>query len=91
MTEIAPSAAPPNALTMWTDGRRIFIELPSTIGPVVLAFPLSTGGLSKALSILSEHKVEYAGAPYVPGRKLVGSANQHDSAHRALVKLGLIR
>ena len=47
MSTLAPSAAPANALTIWTDGRRVFVELPSPKGPVVLAYLYTEGGLSK--------------------------------------------
>lgn len=92
MTDIlAPSAAPTNALLIWTDGRRVFVELPSPNSPVVLAYSYTDGGLSKALALLGAHKVDYACTPILPGRKLLGTANQHDSAQRALARLGHLR
>lgn len=91
MSTLAPSAAPANALLIWTDGRRVFVELPSPKGPVVLTYLYTEGGLSKALALLGANKADYACTPVLPGRKLLGTANQHDSAQRALAKLGLIR
>ena len=48
----APSAAPANALLIWTDGRSIYVELPSkaNVPPCIITYRLSEGGLSKALA-----------------------------------------
>lgn len=46
----APTAAPPWAATMWSDDHAIYIEFPVKGGPpYVTEFPLSEGGLAKAL------------------------------------------
>lgn len=62
MTSLAPSAAPANALKMWADNARIYVELPGS-PPHILAFAYSEAGLSKALAILRQRKFEYAGEP----------------------------
>ena len=51
----APSAAPPNAIPLWTDGRSLFAELPGPSGPVVLRYPLTTSGLSSALGLVDRY------------------------------------
>ena len=49
----APSARPPNALPVWTDGRSLFTELPGPDSrPIVIRYPLTTPGLSSALSLI---------------------------------------
>ena len=60
----APSAAPPNALLIWTDGRSIYVELPSkpNVPPCIITYRLSEGGLSKALALLGKH-ADVAGTP----------------------------
>jgi hypothetical protein len=54
------SAAPPNALRMWRDASRIYVELPGSPGndPYIIAYLFSEGGLSKALALLP-HGPEY--------------------------------
>lgn len=51
----APSAAPPNAIPVWSDGRSLFTELPGPHGPIVLRYPLTTSGLSSALGLIHRH------------------------------------
>lgn len=92
----APSAAPPNALLMWTDGRSVYVELATkpNVPPVILAFRLSEAGLSKALALLCKH-ADVAGEPQIvppPKRKdYVGSVAQHSLAESILRKKGIIR
>lgn len=63
----APSAAPINALRMWTDGRDIYVEIPSKgeCACAVFRFPLHEQGLWRALHLLQSHSYEYAGEPYL--------------------------
>ncbi|MGH7239635.1 MAG: hypothetical protein ACRECH_08365 [Nitrososphaerales archaeon] len=58
MPDLAPTAAPINALKCWTNGRSIFVELP---GPWVTSYPLTEGGLSRALSLLVTQKYDFGG------------------------------
>ena len=58
---LADSAKPLNPLSMWTDGRWIFIELPSKTLPCIIKFALHEGGLWRALNVLREHSFEFAG------------------------------
>ena len=63
--KVADTAAPPWAVRMWSDNRNVYAELPGVNGPVVMAFAISTGGLSKALNLLSgRHDKEGHGVPY---------------------------
>ena len=93
----APSAAPANALLMWTDGRSVYVELATkpNVPPVILAFRLSEGGLSKALALLGKH-ADVAGTPTLsaPVRRAkdyVGSVAQHALAESILRKKGIIK
>ena len=93
----APSAAPANALLMWTDGRSIYVELPSkpNVPPCIITYRLSEGGLSKALSLLGKH-ADIAGTPQVsiPVRRVkdyVGTVAQHAMAESILRKKGIIK
>lgn len=61
MTTLDSSAAPSNALRMWADNVRIYVELPGS-PPHILAFTYSESGLSKALSLL-RRPYEFGGEP----------------------------
>lgn len=73
---LAPSA-PPNALRVWTDGTRIFIEIPGKTAPYITAFPFSERGLSEALNLFREHKqsapspAQQAGARKLSSRRSI--------------------
>lgn len=93
----SPTAAPANALLIWTDGRSIYVELPSkaNVPPCIITYRLSEGGLSKALSLLGKH-ADIAGTPQVsvPVRRVkdyVGSVAQHALAESILRKKGVIK
>ena len=93
----APSAAPTNALLMWTDGRSIYVELPTreNVPPCIITYRLSEGGLSKALSLLGKH-ADVAGTPQVSvpvrqAKDYVGSVAQHALAESILRKRGIIK
>ena len=92
----APSAAPANALLMWTDGRSIYVELPTAQGkpPCVLSFCLAEQGLSKALAILCKH-ADIAGEPVVvapmPRKDYVGTVAQHSLAEAILRKMRVVK
>lgn len=60
MSSVSPSpalsAAPANALLIWTDGRSIFTELPGpNARPHVIRYPLTSSGLSSALGLIRAH------------------------------------
>ena len=56
-SDICAERRPANALLIWTDGRSIYVELPSkaNVPPCIITYRLSEGGLSKALSLLGKH------------------------------------
>ena len=93
----SPTAAPANALLIWTDGRSIYVELPSkpNVPPCIITYRLSEGGLSKALALLGKH-ADIAGSPQVsvPVRRAkdyVGTVGQHALAESILRKRGIIK
>ena len=94
---IAASAAPPNALHIWTDGARIYVELPGSPGhsPYVISYYYSEGGLSKALALLGKHRVDYdyqgdlpVDYQHKPGK---GTATQKATIEAMLLRLGVIK
>ena len=91
---LATSFAPPNALTIWTDGRALFVQLPGPgDGCTILSFTHDTLGLSKALALLGKH-ADFAAAPgaYTPPRgKRVGTFTQSALAEKLLRQRGLIK
>jgi hypothetical protein len=53
MSTAALTAAPPNALLLWSDGVSIFTELPGPDSrPVIIRYPLTNAGLSSALGLV---------------------------------------
>lgn len=90
MSQLAPSAAPVNALRMWMDGRNIYAEIPGPT-PHIMSFPITEGGLTKALNLLRERQ-DFAGEPQlVPSRHLIGTPLQHATVQKILRQGGLIR
>jgi hypothetical protein len=85
----APSAAPSNALRVWTDSRSIYVELPGRAGPSILTYPLSDGGLSKALSLLRTQRYDFGGAVETSPKAL--STSQSAQAESILRQRGIIR
>lgn len=90
-------AAPPWAVTAWVTEEYVFVELPGRI-PYVMKFPLSEGGLSKALNILRIRHTEALAPVYVEPKftasnrlGTVGTPNQRAAAAEALRKLGIVR
>ena len=82
---IAPTAAPTNALRMWCDHRSIFVELP---GPYITTYPLTEGGLSRALSLLKEQKYDFG------GKQMLKASPQTQSeamAESILRRMGVIK
>lgn len=64
MTTIARTAAPANALRMWSDNRYVYAEIPAKLGglPHVMKFSHTEGGMSKALHLL-QSRAEHAEPP----------------------------
>lgn len=92
----APSAVPPNALRMWTDGVRIYVELPGLAGPYIVAYLYSEGGLAKALNILGVNRVDYdhqgtIPAGYLKPKPTPGTSTQQAHSEAVGRRLGFIK
>jgi hypothetical protein len=59
MSDLASSGAPPNALHVWSDGRRIYVEIPGAKGPYITAYDYNYRGLDLILSLLGLHRTDY--------------------------------
>ena len=88
----ATSAAPKNAAKVWTDTRYIYTEIPgklledgSLIPAAVFKFPLTEGGLSKALAIHKAQIYEYARQP-MPSNVARRSMNPRIAAAQAILR-----
>ncbi len=92
--KLAPSdphgyaARPKNPLSMWHDGRWIFVELPSKTVPCIIKFPLHEGGLWRALNVLHGHSFEFAGPPMAIERPIDPKIS---AAHKILKDRGILR
>lgn len=91
---LAPSAAPPHAVRFWASGSDIFAEIPAkdpASPPAVLKFPLTEGGLGKALALLCHRRTDYAGphtiAPTMPARR----DDTADLARSIMLRHGILR
>lgn len=85
-----PSYRPPNALSIWTDTRWIYTELPvQSGGTTIIKYPYNSTGLSKVLALLGNQS-EIAGAPLnVPEPKR--QSPQQALAEKLLRQQGLIK
>ena len=63
-SDICAKAQPNQRSLMWTDGRSIYVELPTreNVPPCIITYRYSEGGLSKALALLGKH-ADVAGTP----------------------------
>jgi hypothetical protein len=91
----ARTAAPPNALLIWTDNLSLFTQLPGPNGlPVVIRYPLTATGLSSVLGIIRTRTYDSA----AEGRwseaisKSVGPGTpaQRENAREVLKRMGMI-
>jgi len=89
----APSAAPPNALLMWTDSRNIYVELPTLQGvpPCILSYPLREQGLSRALDLLRTKATDTAGVPQLKAEVVKYKSPQANLAESILRRRGIIK
>jgi len=93
-SDLAPRAAPINALRVWCDARSIYAEIPAGRNGIshTIAFPRSGLGMTKLLETIYG-KAEFVGT-YVPSTKpraLTGTATQHATAEAALRRAGIIK
>lgn len=89
------TAAPANALLIWTDNLSIFTQLPGPGGlPGVLRYPLTTAGLSSTLGLIRTRA--YDGRGPGPGHSIPdppnqpGTPAQRKNAREVLRRLGVI-
>lgn len=91
----APSAAPSSSLRVWCDARYIYAELPTnpSAPACVMSFPRDGAGFQRLLGTLYGHADNSGMMPenFKPGRKLVGTAIQHDTAQAILRQKGIIK
>ena len=92
----APSAAPPNALRMWTDGIRIYVELPGLRGPYIVTYLYSESGLARALDLLGQRRADYEYLGTIPDNYLKPSKepsthNSRSAAEALLRRMGVIK
>jgi hypothetical protein len=93
-TEPSPplSAAPPNAIPVWTDGLSLFTELPTPSGqPYVIRYPLTASGLSSALGLIRTNAFD--GLDRSPTSPLPAHTHSVDRAMAALEvlrKVGIV-
>lgn len=62
MSASSTTFIPLHALTVWADDHDIFVSIPTAAGsqPYISKYPLTEGGLSKAISILKVRRKELA-------------------------------
>jgi hypothetical protein len=88
----ALSAAPPNALLIWTDGLSLFTELPGPDSrPVVIRYPLTYTGLSLALGLVRTRAYDTVDRSVAPlDIPRAGTIAQQINARDLLRKMRLI-
>jgi|SRR5580692_377713 hypothetical protein len=91
---LALSAAPPSAITLWTDNLDLYIELPGPdSAPVVLRYPLTSTGLAQALGIIRTRKFDCAAGPVqhtpAPSPNRAHTSAQIENARAVLRRMGL--
>lgn len=95
----APSAAPTQHLKVWSDGSRIYVEIPGAAGkePYITAYDYNYRGIDLMLSLLGLHRIDYdyqgkIPASYKGSSNLdVGTATQQSQADAILARMGLLK
>ena len=61
MSDLAPTAAPPHHLKVWSDGTRVYCEIPGIQGKpaYVTAYNYDSRGVDLVLSLLGIHRCNY--------------------------------
>lgn len=59
--DLAPSAAPPHHLKVWSDGHRIYCEIPGSHGKpaYITVYDFDSRGVGLVLSLLGLHRIDY--------------------------------
>lgn len=99
MTDLAPTAAPTHHLKVWSDGQRIYCEIPgiSNKPAYITTFVYDSRGVDLVLSLLGIHRVNYDYQGKVPvgytGRSNFqnGSDSQQAMAEKLLRQAGIIK
>lgn len=97
----AHSFRPPYAISMWTDTRYIYCEIPAklpTDPPLVMKYAKTEGGLTKALSLMATRSAEAMPngghyklpEPKISNKPAVYTDMQREKAREVLKKMGLI-
>lgn len=94
---LAPSAAPPWAIRVWSDSEFIYAELPAKDGglPYVMKHAHTDAGLNKILSLMKrEHKAAgakaYSAISREPLRSKAFSEGQREATRQVLKRLKII-
>lgn len=92
----APSAAPLSALSIWSDGRYAYLEIPGRCGPYIARYNADSRGISLILNALGLNRVDYDYAGTIPDgylkpSKEPGTGNQRATAEKLLRQRGLIK
>lgn len=92
---LAPSAAPTHCLHVWSDGIRIYVEIPGTVGKdaYVTTYPFDSRGVNLMLSLLGLHRVDYDYPGTIPDSYLKGPGDNHQRAQAevTLRQMGIIQ
>lgn len=89
----ARTAAPANALLLWTDNLSLFTQLPGPGGlPIVIRYPLTTSGLSSALGLIRTRAYDGLDHTYTPSEtpNQPGTPAQRENAREVMKRLGII-
>jgi len=92
----ALTAAPANALLIWTDNLSLYTQLPGPDGrPIVIRYPLTTAGLSQVLGIIRTRAYDSAaeGRWYGSGSNIPpgpGTPAQRENAREVLKRMGML-
>jgi hypothetical protein len=88
----ALTAAPPNALLIWTDTQFLYTQLPGPDGlPYVIRERLDTTGLARLLSIIRTRAADtHDHTAFQPLPARVGTPSQRENAREVLKRLGFI-
>lgn len=92
---VASSAAPSRHLKLWSDGTRIYVEIPGAKGPYITAFDYNYRGCDLALSLLGQHRVDYeyigTATAYTDTTKQPGTPKQRAAVEIGLRRAGIIK
>lgn len=93
MSDLAPSAAPPHHLKVWSDGQRIYCEIPGVQGKAayITTFPFDSRGVGLVLSLLGIHRANYDYQGEIPSGYTGRSNFQHGTDTQAAMAEKLLR